>query len=325
MLALVLPSLARDCMAMKFGIAIAARMPMITTTIISSIRVKPLSDLDIWGSFSCLGLAAFGSLLPTLSRAVHATGVPRIGRRRGSRDALPFKRLGERPSAGSDHPRASNRAFLAGLDSKRGDLHETWPTDAQSPTSGRLLLFAPTVFRVALFEAVAEQFAVQGRGVDSEDFARPLLLPPGVVEDLEDVLALQLLQRHVGGVDHQCSLLLHPEADLVGQVFGPDDAALVQYQGAFHDVLELAHVARPVVLHQQLDRLLVDALVAASRRVTPHEVVDQQGNVVAAQPQRRQLDRDDIEAIEQVGAETALGDLLLEVGVGGRHQPAVDL
>src|SRR5262245_49695109 len=47
MLALVLPSFARFCIAMKFGIAIAARMPMITTTIISSMRVKPFCDLSI--------------------------------------------------------------------------------------------------------------------------------------------------------------------------------------------------------------------------------------------------------------------------------------
>src|SRR5437870_7690944 len=45
MLALVLPSFARFCIAMKLGIAIAARMPMITTTIISSISVKPFSAL----------------------------------------------------------------------------------------------------------------------------------------------------------------------------------------------------------------------------------------------------------------------------------------
>ena len=41
MFALTLPSFARSCIAMKFGIAIAARIPMITTTIISSISVKP--------------------------------------------------------------------------------------------------------------------------------------------------------------------------------------------------------------------------------------------------------------------------------------------
>src|SRR5438552_2200781 len=43
MLDLVPPSFARFVIAMKFGIAIAARMPMITTTIISSIKVKPFS------------------------------------------------------------------------------------------------------------------------------------------------------------------------------------------------------------------------------------------------------------------------------------------
>src|SRR5262245_43214587 len=37
-----------------------------------------------------------------------------------------------------------------------------------------------------LVEPVAEQLAVERRGVDPEDFARPLLLPPGVVQDLED-------------------------------------------------------------------------------------------------------------------------------------------
>src|SRR5262249_4174812 len=40
---LVAPSFARFVIAMKFGIAIAARMPMITTTIISSISVKPFA------------------------------------------------------------------------------------------------------------------------------------------------------------------------------------------------------------------------------------------------------------------------------------------
>src|SRR6267143_3830153 len=41
MFAFTLASRARSCMAMKLGIAMAARMPMMTTTIISSIRVKP--------------------------------------------------------------------------------------------------------------------------------------------------------------------------------------------------------------------------------------------------------------------------------------------
>jgi hypothetical protein len=41
MFAFTLDSRARSCMATKFGIAIAARIPMMTTTIMSSISVKP--------------------------------------------------------------------------------------------------------------------------------------------------------------------------------------------------------------------------------------------------------------------------------------------
>ena len=42
-------------------------------------------------------------------------------------------------------------------------------------------------------------------------------------------------------------------------------------------------------------------------------------------PQRRQLDRDHVQPVVEVGAEAALGHLLLEIRVGRRHQPAVDL
>ena len=41
---LELADLERSWYRMKFGMAMAARMPMIATTIMSSIRVKPLAD-----------------------------------------------------------------------------------------------------------------------------------------------------------------------------------------------------------------------------------------------------------------------------------------
>src|SRR5689334_2221949 len=77
MLAFVLPSFARFCIAMKLGIAIAARMPMITTTIISSMRVKPFCDLSI-AVFLPIRVAR---TTPALREAdaqlvVNATGVP---------------------------------------------------------------------------------------------------------------------------------------------------------------------------------------------------------------------------------------------------------
>src|SRR5439155_6970348 len=53
-----------------------------------------------------------------------------------------------------------------------------------------------------LLEPVGEELAVERRGVDAEDLARPLLLPAGVVEDLQDVFALELLQGQARRVDH---------------------------------------------------------------------------------------------------------------------------
>src|SRR5262245_45685652 len=48
-----------------------------------------------------------------------------------------------------------------------------------------------------LLEPVADELAVERRGVDAEQLTGALLLPAREVQDLEDVLLLQLLERHV--------------------------------------------------------------------------------------------------------------------------------
>ena len=48
-------------------------------------------------------------------------------------------------------------------------------------------------------------------------------------------------------------------------------------------------------------------------------------HVAAALAQRRDADRDRVHAVEQVVAERALRDLLLQAGVGRRDDPHVDL
>jgi len=55
------------------------------------------------------------------------------------------------------------------------------------------------------------------------------------------------------------------------------------------------------------------------------EVVHQQRDVVAAAIQGRQIDRDDVQPVVEVGAEAALGHLLLEIAVGRGDHPQVDL
>ena len=54
------------------------------------------------------------------------------------------------------------------------------------------------------------------------------------------------------------------------------------------------------------------------------EVPDQQRDVVGALAQRRQLDREHVQPVEEVAPEPPLGDLLLQVAVGGRDQAHVD-
>src|SRR5437867_5899247 len=127
--------------------------------------------------------------------------------------------------------------------------------------------------RAGPLDPVGDQLAVEGRGVDAEDLAGALLLPAGVVQHLEDVLLLELLQRERRRIDDQAAAMVLAEAYLVGQVLGPDHPSLVENQGALDDVLQLAHVPCPVVLHQQLHRLLVDGLGGAALGVAAEEVV----------------------------------------------------
>jgi hypothetical protein len=55
------------------------------------------------------------------------------------------------------------------------------------------------------------------------------------------------------------------------------------------------------------------------------EAVDEQRDVFAAAAQRRQVDGDDVEAIEEVVAELALANGLAQIDVGGGDDADVDL
>ena len=54
------------------------------------------------------------------------------------------------------------------------------------------------------------------------------------------------------------------------------------------------------------------------------EMLDQHRDVLAPLAQRRHLDRNDVEAIEQILAKLAVGDQLAQVAVGGGNHAHVD-
>ena len=64
---------------------------------------------------------------------------------------------------------------------------------------------------------------------------------------------------------------------------------------------------------------------ASSADEAVEEVLDEQRDVLAPIAQRRQRDRDDVEPVEQVLAELAVRDRLLQVAVGRGDDPDVDL
>jgi len=106
-----------------------------------------------------------------------------------------------------------------------------------------------------------------------------------------------------------------------------DHAALAHQERPLEAVLQLAHVARPVVRHQHVDRGGGDAahVLAVSRRELLDEVVGQQRNVGAPLAQRGHEDLEHVQPVIEVLAEAARLHGQLEVLVGGGDHPHVDL
>ena len=100
-----------------------------------------------------------------------------------------------------------------------------------------------------------------------------------------------------------------------------------QDHAALDQVFQLAHVARPVVVHQRLQGALADAAQAlvVQRGEARKQVARERLDVGAALAQRRDANRVDVEPVQQVAAEAPLRHRLVEVDVGRRHHAHVHL
>src|SRR6058998_749006 len=129
----VLPSLARSCIAMKLGIAIAARTPMITTTTISSMIVKPRLHDSI----------AFPLWFPRLTFLVFNEGKPCAGLTATVRNQMARLRhlaaAGSTTHRGPGAPRSSSRPAITtrfarlGLGKETEGLAPTQKAGAHAP------------------------------------------------------------------------------------------------------------------------------------------------------------------------------------------------
>jgi hypothetical protein len=153
---------------------------------------------------------------------------------------------------------------------------------------------------VAAFEAVGDDAAFD-LFHDVEEAGVGLLLEQGGGVGV----AAQLGREKVGGE---------------GGAVGEDDAA-------FHGVFELADVAGPLVVHHEAEGFggELGRGKAVFFGVELEVVGGEERDVFLAAAERWELEGDDVEAVEEVLAEAAFLDGLLEVDVGGGDDADVDL
>src|SRR5207247_2503486 len=100
-----------------------------------------------------------------------------------------------------------------------------------------------------------------------------------------------------------------------------------EHEGPLYDVLQLADVARPAVGLEDRERLRRHAAYgpAELRRQAPDEVCHEERDVLPPLAERREMDRDHVQAIEEVLSEHPVSDGLRDLAVRRGDQPHVDL
>jgi len=144
-----------------------------------------------------------------------------------------------------------------------------------------------------------------------------------------DVFQFQLL-HHLAQVHRPGQLVPLPAAELAlgadGQIPGLDDVPAAQDHGRLHHIAQLPQVAGPGVALQGQQRHVAEALFLAVLFVQLNAHLLHQGeDVLPPLPQGRDVDADDVEPVEEVGAEEAPLDRLLQIPVGGHQKAEVQL
>src|SRR5690348_10712558 len=167
--------------------------------------------------------------------------------------------------------------------------------------------------------SVALQLVVQRHPVNIQHLGRARLVPAALLQYAQDVRLFDVVQRLAFGAVARPRL---QDKVLVAQ-FG----LLRYHHRPLYRVLQLAHVPRPRILLQDVHRRRRyprDPLVHRLREFA-HEVVHQQRNIVFALPNRRQIDTEYVEPVEQIRPEPSLSDQHFQLSVRRRDASEVHL
>ena len=114
---------------------------------------------------------------------------------------------------------------------------------------------------------------------------------------------------------------------MIGNQFGANAAVRRENDCTLDDILELSHVPRPVVLREQIERVWrqLEARLLILVAVLVQEVLYEQRNVVLPVAQRRQADRDHVQAVEQVFPELAVLHHLPQIEIRRGNDARINL
>src|SRR5260221_12719647 len=161
---------------------------------------------------------------------------------------------------------------------------------------------------------------------DTEELGRRRAVEGGLAERLEDRFALDAVELIRQGPGIRRAVLLGPRWGAKVQVFYSDFGASRESERSLKDVLQLADIAGKVVALELVQRLWREpSRRGPGLRGKPLEDGGgDEADIVAALPQRRHGELDDVEPVEEVLAEAAGGDELGELLVRSANDAHVD-
>src|SRR6188768_1764748 len=265
--------------------------------------------------------------MPVYARRWGATGVTTFAATTGgtwcSESTIAFSRRSGTPG---------RRAALFLFEGRRHGRHTGQWRSTRHGGSWLVLVIAVALPLPSRPDVVPLDHLVQGRRLDAQQLCSALLnaarsLERGLDEPLLEV-GNHILERNAFRRHDE---LRHAEvrrlANVLRNRLDADAGPRGQHGSALDHVLELAYVARPVVLGHQVQRVRreLEVRLEILLAVLHEEMLGQQRDVVLSVPERRELDGDDMQTVEKILAEPPLLHQMPQIGVGGGDNPDVDL
>src|ERR1041385_309418 len=177
-------------------------------------------------------------------------------------------------------------------------------------------------------DAVALELAVERLAVECEDLSSHCFVAAHRLQHFQNVSLLDFIHRQklrrIVRREHELATPIG--AALLRKVLDRDAIDLRQGDGVLQAVHELPHISRPGVVEQPLGRRARDSdddLVGLKRKALDEMLSDEE-HVAPTCFERRYVDPDHVDAVVQVLAEAALGNVGVEIAARRTHDASIE-